>query len=74
MSRRSPAAVPGHARDAAPPAADGADGADGAFTHRQVLTVLAGLMAAMFLAALDRLHCFHPDLIRSFAIVGMKCV
>ena len=48
MSRRSPAAVPGHARDAAPP------GADGAFTHRQVLTVLAGLMAAMFLAALDQ--------------------
>src|SRR3712207_2081399 len=28
--------------------------ADGAFSHRQVLTVLAGLMAAMFLAALDQ--------------------
>src|ERR671921_389438 len=27
---------------------------DGAFSHRQVLTVLAGLMAAMFLAALDQ--------------------
>ena len=27
---------------------------DGAFTHRQVLTVLAGLMTAMFLAALDQ--------------------
>jgi EmrB/QacA subfamily drug resistance transporter len=29
-------------------------GADGAFTHRQILSVIAGLMVAMFLAALDQ--------------------
>ncbi|MCV2490336.1 MFS transporter [Geodermatophilus sp. YIM 151500] len=29
-------------------------GADGAFTHRQILTVLGGLMLGMFLAALDQ--------------------
>jgi EmrB/QacA subfamily drug resistance transporter len=29
-------------------------GADGAFTHRQILTILAGLMLGMFLAALDQ--------------------
>jgi EmrB/QacA subfamily drug resistance transporter len=29
-------------------------GADGAFTHRQILSVLAGLLTAMFLAALDQ--------------------
>jgi EmrB/QacA subfamily drug resistance transporter len=29
-------------------------GADGSFTHRQILTVIAGLMVAMFLAALDQ--------------------
>jgi EmrB/QacA subfamily drug resistance transporter len=29
-------------------------GADGGFTHRQILTVIAGLMVAMFLAALDQ--------------------
>ncbi|MDT0274759.1 MDR family MFS transporter [Blastococcus goldschmidtiae] len=28
--------------------------ADGAFTHRQIVTILAGLMVAMFLAALDQ--------------------
>src|SRR3712207_6692286 len=44
---RRPAATE-HARGAVPSAADGA------FSHRQVLTVLAGLMAAMFLAALDQ--------------------
>ena len=31
-----------------------APGADGVFTHRQILTILAGLMTAMFLAALDQ--------------------
>ncbi|RBY91471.1 MFS transporter [Blastococcus sp. TBT05-19] len=31
-----------------------APGADGAFTHRQIVTILAGLMVAMFLAALDQ--------------------
>jgi EmrB/QacA subfamily drug resistance transporter len=31
-----------------------APGADGAFTHRQILTIIAGLMVAMFLAALDQ--------------------
>jgi EmrB/QacA subfamily drug resistance transporter len=35
-------------------AAAAAPGADGAFTHRQILTVIAGLMVAMFLAALDQ--------------------
>ena len=36
-------------KTAAPPAAGSAD-----FTHRQILTVLAGLMMGMFLAALDQ--------------------
>ncbi|MGY1752916.1 MDR family MFS transporter [Blastococcus sp. SYSU D01042] len=31
-----------------------APGADGAFTHRQIVTILVGLMVAMFLAALDQ--------------------
>jgi EmrB/QacA subfamily drug resistance transporter len=35
-------------------AAAAAPGADGAFTHRQILTIIAGLMVAMFLAALDQ--------------------
>jgi EmrB/QacA subfamily drug resistance transporter len=35
-------------------AAASAPGADGAFTHRQILTIIAGLMVAMFLAALDQ--------------------
>lgn len=35
-------------RDAAAP------DADGAFTHRQIVTILVGLMVAMFLAALDQ--------------------
>ena len=28
-------------------------GADGGFTHRQILTILSGLMLGMFVAALD---------------------
>ncbi|SDC15291.1 drug resistance transporter, EmrB/QacA subfamily [Geodermatophilus telluris] len=35
-------------------AAAAAPGADGAFTHRQILTIIVGLMVAMFLAALDQ--------------------
>jgi EmrB/QacA subfamily drug resistance transporter len=35
-------------------AAASAPGADGTFTHRQILTIIAGLMVAMFLAALDQ--------------------
>ncbi|SET83722.1 MDR family MFS transporter [Geodermatophilus poikilotrophus] len=35
-------------------AAAAAPGVDGAFTHRQILTIIAGLMVAMFLAALDQ--------------------
>jgi EmrB/QacA subfamily drug resistance transporter len=35
-------------------AAASAPGSDGAFTHRQILTIIAGLMVAMFLAALDQ--------------------
>ncbi len=35
-------------------AAAAAPGADGVFTHRQILTILAGLMLGMFLAALDQ--------------------
>ncbi|HEX2072215.1 MAG TPA: MDR family MFS transporter [Geodermatophilus sp.] len=35
-------------------AAAAAPGADGGFTHRQIVTILAGLMVAMFLAALDQ--------------------
>jgi EmrB/QacA subfamily drug resistance transporter len=31
-----------------------APGADGAFTHRQIVTILVGLMLGMFLAALDQ--------------------
>ena len=48
-STRSSAAERRSARAAA-----AAPGADGAFTHRQILTVVAGLMTAMFLAALDQ--------------------
>ena len=39
---------------AAPTAAPAAPGADGELSHRQVLTILAGLMLGMFLAALDQ--------------------
>jgi EmrB/QacA subfamily drug resistance transporter len=49
-STRTSAAERRSARAAA--AAPG--GADGAFTHRQIVTILAGLMVAMFLAALDQ--------------------
>ncbi|MFW3171775.1 MDR family MFS transporter [Geodermatophilus sp. CPCC 206100] len=35
-------------------AAASAPGADGTFTHRQIVTILVGLMVAMFLAALDQ--------------------
>jgi EmrB/QacA subfamily drug resistance transporter len=35
-------------------AAASAPGEDGAFSHRQILTILVGLMVAMFLAALDQ--------------------
>jgi EmrB/QacA subfamily drug resistance transporter len=42
------------ARQRAARAAAAAPGADGAFTHRQILTIIAGLMVAMFLAALDQ--------------------
>jgi EmrB/QacA subfamily drug resistance transporter len=35
-------------------AAAAAPDADGAFTHRQIVTILAGLMLGMFLAALDQ--------------------
>jgi EmrB/QacA subfamily drug resistance transporter len=35
-------------------AAAAAPGSDGGFTHRQIVTILAGLMVAMFLAALDQ--------------------
>ena len=49
---RRPAATE-HARGAAP------GPADGAFSHRQVLTVLAGLMAAMFLKRHLARHLFR---------------
>jgi EmrB/QacA subfamily drug resistance transporter len=48
-STRSRAAERRSARVAA-----AAPGADGAFTHRQILTIITGLMVAMFLAALDQ--------------------
>ncbi|RBY78156.1 MFS transporter [Geodermatophilus sp. TF02-6] len=35
-------------------AATPAPGSDGVFTHRQIMTILVGLMVAMFLAALDQ--------------------
>jgi EmrB/QacA subfamily drug resistance transporter len=35
-------------------AAAAAPGADGGFTHRQIVTIIIGLMVAMFLAALDQ--------------------
>ncbi|MGY1610193.1 MFS transporter, partial [Geodermatophilus sp. SYSU D00700] len=35
-------------------AAAAAPDSSGAFTHRQILTIVAGLMVAMFLAALDQ--------------------
>ena len=42
------------ARREARAAAAAPAGADGSFTHRQILSVLAGLLTAMFLAALDQ--------------------
>jgi EmrB/QacA subfamily drug resistance transporter len=56
-NRRSarPAAEPASASGPATGAGPGANGpVDGAFTHRQILTILAGLMAGLFLAALDQ--------------------
>jgi len=41
-------------RRSARAAAAAPSGADGAFTHRQIVTILAGLMLGMFLAALDQ--------------------
>ena len=41
-------------RRAARVAAAAPGGADGSFTHRQILTIITGLMVAMFLAALDQ--------------------
>ena len=41
-------------RRSARAAAAAPSGADGSFTHRQILTIIAGLMVAMFLAALDQ--------------------
>jgi EmrB/QacA subfamily drug resistance transporter len=41
-------------RRSARAAAAAPGGADGAFTHRQIVTILVGLMVAMFLAALDQ--------------------
>ncbi|MGH3439180.1 MAG: MFS transporter, partial [Sciscionella sp.] len=40
--------------DAAPPAAPAKGGGIGGLTHRQILTVLSGLMLGMLLAALDQ--------------------
>ena len=58
MSRTSPTAPPSptarEQRAAARAAASAPDGEDGAFSHRQILTVLGGLMLGMFLAALDQ--------------------
>ncbi|MCD2190810.1 DHA2 family efflux MFS transporter permease subunit [Actinomycetospora soli] len=39
---------------ASPPASAAKTSGDGAFTHRQILTILSGLMLGMFLAALDQ--------------------
>ena len=49
QSTRASAAERRDAREAA-----SAPGEDGTFTHRQILTIVAGLMVAMFLAALDQ--------------------
>ncbi|MGR6966249.1 DHA2 family efflux MFS transporter permease subunit [Geodermatophilus sp. URMC 61] len=49
QSTRTSAAGRSNARAAASAPAE-----DGAFTHRQILTIIAGLMVAMFLAALDQ--------------------
>ena len=49
QSTRASAAERRDAREAA-----AAPGEDGTFTHRQILTIVAGLMVAMFLAALDQ--------------------
>ncbi|MGY1772770.1 MDR family MFS transporter [Blastococcus sp. SYSU D00813] len=45
MTRTTPAPTPAGAT---------APGDDGAFTHRQIVTIIVGLMVAMFLAALDQ--------------------
>jgi EmrB/QacA subfamily drug resistance transporter len=52
MSQTSTRASAAHRRGAR--AAAAAPDASGAFTHRQILTILAGLMLGMFLAALDQ--------------------
>jgi EmrB/QacA subfamily drug resistance transporter len=52
MSRASSRATTSERRDARLAAA--APDASGAFTHRQIITILAGLMLGMFLAALDQ--------------------
>jgi EmrB/QacA subfamily drug resistance transporter len=52
MSQPSPRATTTERRDARVAAA--APDASGAFTHRQIVTILAGLMLGMFLAALDQ--------------------
>jgi EmrB/QacA subfamily drug resistance transporter len=52
MSQPSPRASTAERRDAR--AAAAAPDADGVFTHRQIVTILAGLMLGMFLAALDQ--------------------
>ena len=48
MSQTTAAERGARRRDAAAPAADGS------FSHRQIVTILVGLMVAMFLAALDQ--------------------
>jgi EmrB/QacA subfamily drug resistance transporter len=52
MTQTSTRASAAHRRGAR--AAAAAPDASGAFTHRQILTILAGLMLGMFLAALDQ--------------------
>jgi EmrB/QacA subfamily drug resistance transporter len=52
MSQPSTRASTADRRDAR--AAAAAPDADGVFTHRQIVTILAGLMLGMFLAALDQ--------------------
>ena len=50
-------------RDTSSEVADTAPGSEttGVFTHRQILTILSGLMLGMFLAALDQTIVSHRD-------------
>src|SRR5438067_2503182 len=54
IAQAKPAAAGSTIERRAAGVAAAAPGASGAFTHRQIVTILVGLMLGMFLAALDQ--------------------